>query len=73
VGKCGLDSSGLGQEPMVGCRGHRSEPLGSINGGEFLDQMREYYLLKKDSAPRRTSVVIIIIIIIVIISAFAGF
>jgi hypothetical protein len=30
--------------------GHGNEPSGSIKGGEFLDQMRDY-LRKKDSAP----------------------
>jgi hypothetical protein len=30
---------------------HGNEPSGSIKGGEFLDQLNEYWLLKKDSAP----------------------
>jgi hypothetical protein len=30
---------------------HRNVPLGSITGGEFLDQMSDCQILKKDSAP----------------------
>jgi hypothetical protein len=37
VGRCGLDSSDLGQEPVVGCCKHGNEPWGSIQGGVFLD------------------------------------
>jgi hypothetical protein len=31
---------------------HGNEYLGSIKGGEFLDQVRDNQLLKKDSAPQ---------------------
>jgi len=34
---CGLDSSGLEQEPVTGSREDGNEPWGSIKGGEFLD------------------------------------
>jgi hypothetical protein len=37
VGRCGLDSSGAGQEPVAGSCEHSCEPSGSINGEEFLD------------------------------------
>jgi hypothetical protein len=35
VGRCGLDSSDSGKEPVVGCCEHSNEPSGSIKGGEF--------------------------------------
>jgi hypothetical protein len=35
--RCGLDSSGSGQEPMACCFEHSNEHLGSMNGGKFLD------------------------------------
>jgi hypothetical protein len=35
VGRCRLDSSGLGQRPMAGSCEHDNEPSGSIKGGEF--------------------------------------
>jgi len=34
---CGLDSCGSVQGPVVGSCEHGNEPLGSIEGGEFLD------------------------------------
>jgi hypothetical protein len=37
VGRCGLDSSGSGQGPVVGSWEHDNEPSGSIKGGEFFD------------------------------------
>jgi hypothetical protein len=37
VGRCGLDSSGSGKEPVGGSCEHGNKPLGSIKGGEFLD------------------------------------
>jgi len=37
VGSCGLDSSGLGQETVVGSCEHRNKLLGSIKGGELVD------------------------------------
>jgi hypothetical protein len=36
VGRCGLDASGLGYGPVVGCCEDGNEPLCSIKGGEFL-------------------------------------
>jgi len=30
---------------------HATEPSGSRKGGEFFDQMSDYWPLKKDSAP----------------------
>jgi hypothetical protein len=33
------------------CCEHNSEPLGSIKGGEFLEQLSDYQLLKDDAAP----------------------
>jgi hypothetical protein len=41
----GLDSSSSGQRPVVGFSEHGNEPSGSIKGGEFLDNLREYELL----------------------------
>jgi hypothetical protein len=35
---------------VAGTREHNIEFSGSINGGEFLDQLSDYYLLKKDTA-----------------------
>jgi len=37
VGKCGLDSSGLGQGTVAGSCEHDYEPSGSVKGQEFLD------------------------------------
>jgi hypothetical protein len=37
VGRCGLDASGSGQEPMAGCCEQGNEPSGSIKGREFID------------------------------------
>jgi hypothetical protein len=39
-------------EPVAGSCEHGNEPSGSIQGGEFLDQLSECSLLKKDSALR---------------------
>jgi hypothetical protein len=39
VGRCGLDASGLGSGPVVGSREQGTEPMNSINGREFLDQL----------------------------------
>jgi hypothetical protein len=35
---------------MAGSCAHGNEPLGSIKGGEFPDQLSDYTLLKDDSA-----------------------
>jgi hypothetical protein len=37
MGRCGLNSSGLGYGPVAGSCGHSNEPLGSIKGGEFIN------------------------------------
>jgi hypothetical protein len=46
-----MDASGSGQGPVAVPCEHCNEPSGSIKGGEFLDQLNDYYLLKMDSAP----------------------
>jgi len=37
VGRCGLDAYGSGRGPVVDSCEHGDEPLGSIEGGEFLE------------------------------------
>jgi len=37
VGGCGLDTSGSGYGPVVGCCAHGNEHSGSIKGREFFD------------------------------------
>jgi hypothetical protein len=37
VQRCGLDSSGMGQELVVGSCAHSNESSGPIKGMEFLD------------------------------------
>jgi hypothetical protein len=37
--------------PETGSCEHGTEPSNSITGGEFLDQVSEYYFLNKNSAP----------------------
>lgn len=37
---------------LAGCFEHGSGPFGSVKGGEFLDQLSEYWMIKKDSAPQ---------------------
>jgi hypothetical protein len=37
VGRCGLNSFGSGEGPVVGPCEHGNEPSGSIKGREFLD------------------------------------
>jgi hypothetical protein len=51
VGRCGRDSSGLGQGEVRGSCEHSNEPWDSITGGEFLYKLNVSQLLKKDSAP----------------------
>jgi hypothetical protein len=34
-------SNYLGQVPVVGCYEHINEPLGSVKGGEFFDQLND--------------------------------
>jgi len=36
-GRCGLDSSGSGQGPVVGIFDHSNKPLGSLNAEKFVD------------------------------------
>jgi hypothetical protein len=52
MGRCGLDSSGSGWVPVTGSFEHDDELLGSIKGGEFLDQLSNYQLLEKESVPQ---------------------
>jgi hypothetical protein len=40
----------------VGSCEYGNEPLVSINDGDFLDHLSDYWLLKKDSAPWSWSV-----------------
>jgi hypothetical protein len=47
----GLDSSGSGQDAVAGYSENGNEPLGSIEGGEFRDQMSDRQLHKKGLAP----------------------
>jgi hypothetical protein len=37
LGRCGLDSSGSGQESVAVCCEHGNEPLGSIKSGNLLN------------------------------------
>jgi hypothetical protein len=37
MGRCGLDSYGSGQGQVVGSCERSNDPLGSINGREFID------------------------------------
>jgi len=37
VGSCGLDASGSGQGPVVGCCEHDNELSGPLTGVKFLD------------------------------------
>jgi hypothetical protein len=37
VGRCGLNSSGSGQEPVAGSCEHGNETSGTITGGEFFE------------------------------------
>jgi hypothetical protein len=39
VGSCELDATGSGQGPVVGSCACGNEPLGSIQGKEFLDYL----------------------------------
>jgi hypothetical protein len=41
VGKCGLDSCDSGQGPIEGCCEHGNELSGSLNGGDFVDQLSD--------------------------------
>jgi hypothetical protein len=51
MGRCRLDSSGLGYVPMEGSCEHVNEPSGSIKCWEFLEWLRNWQHLKKSSAP----------------------
>jgi hypothetical protein len=37
VGRCGVDSAGLGQGTVAGCCEHSNEPSDSVSVGGFLD------------------------------------
>jgi hypothetical protein len=41
IGWCGLDASGREKESVASCSEHGYEPLGSIQGGEFLEQLSD--------------------------------
>ena len=47
----GMDGSGSGQGQVEGTCECGNEPSGSIQCGEFLDQLRTGQLFKKNSAP----------------------
>lgn len=56
--RCGLDSHGKGQGPVVGFCEHGYEPSGSLRAVySFLDQQSRYQLFKKDLAPKSRLVV----------------
>jgi hypothetical protein len=42
VGNCGRDSYGSAKGPVAASCEHSNEPLFSVKGREFLDQLREY-------------------------------
>jgi len=42
VGRCGLDSSGLGYRPVVDSCEDDNEPLGSIKGRKFPDSANNF-------------------------------
>jgi hypothetical protein len=48
---CGPDSNGEGQDPMASSCENGDEHFGSIKGGQYLDQLRNYQFLKEKSAP----------------------
>ena len=47
----GLDQAGPGQRQVADACEGGNEPSGSVECGEFLDQLQTSQLLKKDSAP----------------------
>jgi hypothetical protein len=51
VRRCGLVSSSSGYGPVAVYCEHVDEPSGSVEGGEFLDWLKDYRVLKKVSAP----------------------
>jgi hypothetical protein len=48
---CGLNLYGLGYESVADCCENDNESLGSIKGGEFLDQLSDCHLLNKYFVP----------------------
>jgi hypothetical protein len=42
-----MDLSGSGRGPVAGSCEHGNETASAIKGGEFLDQLNNYYLLNK--------------------------
>jgi len=46
----GLDSNGLGQDPVTWCCEHSYEPSGSVKHAEFLDYLGDYQYSKYDSS-----------------------
>jgi hypothetical protein len=49
--ECGLDSSSSRQGQVAGWCESCNEISGSIKGGEFTDQLRDYQLVKYNSTP----------------------
>lgn len=49
--KCGLDSTGSGYSTVEGSSEQGNELFGSVEGGDFHNQLSENQLLNKDSAP----------------------
>jgi hypothetical protein len=46
--RCGLDSSGWGQGPVMGVCQHSNGRFGSVNSGEYRDYFVVCYLLRKN-------------------------
>jgi hypothetical protein len=45
----GLESTGLGHNPSVGCCGHGNEPSRFLKGWEFIEWLSDCKLLKKQA------------------------
>lgn len=48
-----MDTSGWGQQQLIGPRGHDNETFCCRKGGEFLDQLTNCQILSKGFAPWR--------------------
>jgi hypothetical protein len=51
INNCGLDRANSRQVPKQNCCEHGNQPLGSVEDGQFLDQLSNNQRLKNDSAP----------------------
>jgi hypothetical protein len=51
VGGCELDACESGYGPVAGSCEHGNETLGSLKGGEVLDELNDYHLWKENSTP----------------------